>query len=51
LISISGQLIKQFKSVTGELLVAVDSLPQGIYLVKVYNQQNNQSFEKKLIIQ
>lgn len=51
LISISGQLIKQFKSVKGELQVAVDNMPRGVYLVKIHNNLNNQSIQRKLIVQ
>ncbi|TPV35933.1 T9SS type A sorting domain-containing protein [Paucihalobacter ruber] len=51
LISISGQLIKQFKNVTRELQVAVDNMPQGLYLVKIHDNLNNQSIQRKLIVQ
>ena len=51
LISVTGQLVKRISDVQGILRIEVDNLPHGIYLVKVYNQQNNQTFQKKLIIQ
>jgi hypothetical protein len=51
LFSIMGQLIKTYKNVNGDLQIFTKNLPQGVYLLDIYNQSNNQSERKKIVIQ
>lgn len=48
--SITGQIIKVYNSITGELQIFTDNLAQGVYLVNIHNHSNNQSQVKKLFI-